>query len=135
MSKSTAAENSKIMLDDMPERAAKKIMSATTDSVGRVKFDMHNQPGVSNLLTMLALVTDTPLSEVIARWNGETKYGELKKEVAQAVKEMLTGFQERLAGVSETYVLGLLKTGEEYANNVANRKLLEVQKAVGLRTR
>ena len=135
MSKSTAAENSKIMLDDMPERAAKKIMSATTDSVGRVKFDMHNQPGVSNLLTMLALVTDTPLSEVIARWNGETKYGELKKEVAQAVKEMLTGFQERLAGVSETYVLGLLKTGEDYANDVANRKLLEVQKAVGLRTR
>ena len=49
MSKSTVAENSKIMLDDEPEKAAKKIMSATTDSIGKIKFDMWAQPGISNL--------------------------------------------------------------------------------------
>ena len=43
MSKSTAAENSKIMLDDEPEKAAKKIMSATTDSIGKIKFDVWGQ--------------------------------------------------------------------------------------------
>ena len=72
MSKSTAAENSKIMLDDTPEKAAKKIMSATTDSIGKIKFDMWAQPGVSNLLQIEALVTDTPLQDVIAAWAGET---------------------------------------------------------------
>ena len=133
MSKSTAAENSKIMLDDAPERAAKKIMSATTDSVGRVKYDMHNQPGISNLLQILALVTDAPLSEVTTKWSGETKYGELKKAVAQAVAEMLGAFQERLAEISDDEVFELLEDGEEYANRVASRKLAEAQEAVGLR--
>ena len=133
MSKSTKAENSKIMLDDEPAKAAKKIMSATTDSLGKVKFDMFNQPGISNLLQILALVTDAPLSEVTTKWSGETKYGELKKAVAQAVAEMLGAFQERLAEISDDEVFELLEDGEEYANRVASRKLAEVQEAVGLR--
>ena len=133
MSKSTAAENSKIMLDDEPAKAAKKIMSATTDSLGLIKFDMFAQPGISNLLQIEALVTDTPLQDVISTWAGETRYGELKKKVASSVSQMLEEFQKRLAMISDEEVLALLDTGEKYANEVANRKLAEVQKAVGLK--
>ena len=133
MSKSTVAEGSKIMLDDAPEKAAKKIMSATTDSLGKVKFDLFNQPGISNLLQIEALVTNTPLSEVLAKWNGETHYGELKKKVAESVSSMLKDFQSRLAVITDDEVYELLEKGEKYANDVANKKLLEVQKAVGLR--
>ena len=133
MSKSTPAENSKIMLDDTPEKAAKKIMSATTDSLGKVKFDMFNQPGVSNLLTIEALVTDTPLQDVISTWAGETRYGELKKKVSSSVAGMLTEFQMRLAVISDEQVYGLFELGERYANEVADEKLMEVQRAVGLR--
>ena len=133
MSKSTAAENSKIMLDDEPEKAAKKIMSATTDSFGKVKFDMWSQPGVSNLLQIEALTTDTPLQDVIVTWSGETRYGELKKKVASSVAQMLEVFQGKLNDISDDEILDLLEEGEEYANEVANKKLLEVQKAVGLR--
>ena len=133
MSKSTAAENSKIMLDDDPAKAAKKIMSATTDSVGRVKFDMFAQPGISNLLQIEALITDTPLQAVIATWAGETRYGELKKKVADSVMQMLEDFQNKMAAISDEQVLALLEKGEAYANEVANHKLAEVQKAVGLK--
>ena len=133
MSKSTVAEGSKIMLDDDPAKAAKKIMSATTDSLGKVKFDMFNQPGISNLLQIEALVTNTPLQDVIATWNGETRYGELKTKVASSVSEMLTVFQSRMAGISDGDVYDLLAAGEKYANDVANKKLLEVQKAFHLR--
>ena len=133
MSKSTAAENSKIMLDDDPVRAGKKIMSATTDSVGKIRFDMINQPGVSNLLTIEALVTDTPLQTVITTWAGETRYGELKQKVASSVTQMLEEFQVRLDGITDEEVYALLETGEKYANEVANRKLFEVQKAFHLR--
>ncbi|MBR3248886.1 tryptophan--tRNA ligase [Candidatus Saccharibacteria bacterium] len=133
MSKSTKAENSKIMLDDAPERAAKKIMSATTDSLGKVKFDMWAQPGISNLLQIEALTTGVPLAEVTAAWAGETRYGELKKQVASSVADMLRDFQTRLAEVSDAQVYELLEVGEKYANEIANAKLLEVQKAVGLR--
>ena len=133
MSKSTVAEGSKIMLDDAPEKAAKKIMSATTDSFGKIKFDMWSQPGISNLLQIEALVTDTPLQDVISTWAGETRYGDLKKKVAASVSEMLTIFQARLAEISDEEVYVLLELGERYANGVANAKLHDAQKAFGLR--
>ena len=133
MSKSTAAENSKIMLDDEPEKAAKKIMSATTDSIGKIKFDMWGQPGISNLLQIEALVTDVPLQDVISTWAGVTRYGDLKRKVAESVSTMLEEFQARLAEISDERVFELFEDGEEYANEVAKAKLLEVQKAVQLR--
>ena len=133
MSKSTKAENSKIMLDDAPEKAAKKIMSATTDSLGKVKYDMWGQPGVSNLLQIEALTTGVLLAEVTAAWAGETRYGELKKKVAESVSAMLGDFQAKLAEISDEQVYGLLEKGEKYANEVASSKLLEVQRVVGLR--
>ena len=133
MSKSTIAAGSKIMLDDEPMVAAKKIMSATTDSFGKVKFDMWAQPGISNLLQIEALVTDIPLQDVISTWSGETRYGELKKKVASSVAQMLEDFQGKLAKISDEEILSLLEQGEEYASEVAEMKLLEVQKAVHLR--
>ena len=133
MSKSTLAENSKIMLDDEPEKAAKKIMSATTDSFEMVDFDFETRPGVSNLLYIEALVNDTPLETVVEEWRGETRYGELKKQVAGSIKTMLSDFQAKMAEISDEQILNLLEDGEEYANKVANAKLEEAQKAVGLR--
>lgn len=133
MSKSTVAEGSKIMLSDSPEKAAKKIMGATTDSLGRIKFDMWGQPGISNLLQIEALVTDTPLQDVISTWSGETRYGDLKNKVASSVSAMLSVFQENLANIPDEKVYMLLENGEKYANEVANKKLSEVQKAFGLR--
>ena len=133
MSKSTVAENSKIMLDDEPEKAAKKIMSATTDSIGKIKFDMWAQPGISNLLQIEALVTGVPLQDVIATWAGQTRYGDLKKKVAESVSGMLTAFQMELAKISDEQIYELLESGEKYANRVANAKLSEAQRAFGLR--
>ena len=133
MSKSTAGENSKIMMFDTPDVAAKKIMSATTDSVGKIQYDMFNQPGISNLLQIEALVNDVPLQDVISTWAGETHYGDLKKKVADSVKLMLEEFQARVNDIPDEAVLEYLKAGEEYANSVANAKLLEVQHAFNLR--
>lgn len=133
MSKSTQSENSKILLSDFPEAAAKKIMSATTDSLGKISFDMFNQPGISNLLQIEALVNDRPLLDVVGEWAGETHYGDLKKKVAESVKILLEEFQTKLAEISDAEVLELLEAGEKYANEVANKKLHSVQKVLNLR--
>ena len=133
MSKSTPAENSKIMLDDEPAKAAKKIMSATTDSFEDIQFDFETRPGISNLLYIEALATGTPLAEIISKWQGGSRYGDLKKQVADSVSRMLEDFQKKVSEISDEEVLKLLEEGEKYANEVANAKLLEVQKAVGLR--
>jgi tryptophanyl-tRNA synthetase len=94
---------------------------------------MFNQPGISNLLQIESLVTGAPLQDVISTWAGETRYGDLKKKVAESVSGMLTVFQEKLAAISDEQVYELLEQGEEYANKVANVKLLEAQKAFRLR--
>ncbi len=133
MSKSNPSRSSKIMLTDTPEAAAKKIMSATTDSVGKIQYDMFSQPGISNLLQIESLITNLPLQDVISTWSGETHYGDLKQKVAASVKTFLEDFQNHLEQISDQEILDLLETGETYANEVANRKLHQVQQAFGLR--
>lgn len=133
MSKSARSENSKIMLTDNPQVAAKKIMSATTDSIGKIQFDMFNQPGISNLLQIEALINDKPLQDVISTWAGETKYGDLKKQVASSVSAFLADLQENVAAISDDMIYELFEVGEEYANEVADKKLLKLQKALNLR--
>ena len=133
MSKSSRSENGKILLSDPPALAAKKIMSATTDSVGEIKFDMFNQPGISNLLQIESLITNLPLQDIISTWAGETRYGDLKSKVADDVKTFLEDIQSKFSDISDNYLYQLLAEGELYANAVASAKLLEVQKAIGLR--
>lgn len=133
MSKSAASANSKIMMTDDPREVVKKIMSATTDSFGEIKYDLKERPGISNLLQIEALVNDKPLNEVVKQWEGKTNYGELKKQVSSSVEKMLTGFQKKLEQISDDEVYDLLKTGEKYANEKANAKLLKLQKAFQLR--
>ena len=133
MSKSTPGENSKIMLSDTPAQAAKKIMGATTDSLENINFDLANQPGISNLLQIEALINDRPLEEVVREWQGKSRYGDLKKQVASSVEKLLTDFQTNYANISDAVVEKLLPEGEAYANEIANAKLGEVYQKVGLR--
>ena len=132
MSKSAENEKSKISLSDDPKHAAKKIMSATTDSEGVIRFDMVNQPGISNLITIESLLNNRPIQDVIADWAGQTSYGDLKRKVADSVMHFLADFQERVDNITDAEVEAILEKGEQYANQVANAKLRTVQKAVGL---
>ncbi len=132
MSKSSENERSKILLCDDPKHAAKKIMSATTDSEGVIRFDMVNQPGISNLLTIESLLANRDIQDVISDWAGQTSYGDLKRKVADTVMHFLADFQERVKNISNSDVEAILERGEQYANMAANKKLRQVQKAIGL---
>jgi tryptophanyl-tRNA synthetase len=133
MSKSDETGKGVIFMGDAPEAAAKKIMSATTDSLGSIHYDYKEQPGISNLLEIFALLTKRPITEVAADWEGKETYGDLKKEVALLVKDFLTDFQTRLVTVDDSVLLNKLQQDESAMNIQANATLLRVQKAVGLR--
>lgn len=133
MSKSDDTGKGVIFMSDTPEVAAKKIMSATTDSLANVKFDMQNQPGITNLLQILALLSGREQAEVNAEWEGKQQYGELKKAVADVVANFLRDFQARLAEVDDATILQKLEHSEAAMQEVANATLLRAQKAVGLR--
>jgi len=133
MSKSVEDPAGTIMLSDKPDEAAKKVMSATTDSVGAIHLDWAKQPGISNLLQITALLQGQTLQDVAKKWEGKTSYGDLKAEVADQVKNFLIDFQSNLAKVDDATLLKKLEQDEEAMRKIADTTLLKVQKAVGLR--
>lgn len=133
MSKSDDTGKGVIFLGDDPAAAAKKIMSATTDSVGVIHLDPKNQPGITNLLQILALLENKPLATIVTEWKGKTQYGDLKKHVAQVVQSFLTEFQQRLATIDEVEVMAKMMVSEKHMTKQANATLLRAQQAVGLR--
>lgn len=133
MSKSDETGNGVIFLSDSPEAARKKIMSATTDSLGKINYDYAKQPGVSNLLDMLALLTEQPIDAVKAEFVGQEQYGPLKTAVADALAVFLQDFQSKLSQVDDAVLLAKLELSEAAMRVQANKTLLRVQRAVGLR--
>lgn len=133
MSKSDETGAGVIFLNDEPEAAAKKIMRATTDNLASVNYDKENQPGITNLIEILALLRGATPNEVEAEYKGIDRYGDFKKIVADEVADFLVKFQENLGSVDDNVVMAKLKESEASASLVANETLLRVQKAVGLR--
>lgn len=133
MSKSDDSAKGIIFMGDNPEEAAKKVMGATTDSLANIHLDYENQPGIYNLLQILALLKSEELDKVSSEWAGKTSYGDLKAAVAELVKNFLADFQTRVSSVDESSLLAKLNADEVKMNEIANSTLLKVQKAVGLR--
>lgn len=133
MSKSIDDPAGTVLLSDKPNDAAKKVLGATTDSAGIINFDWHKQPGVTNLLQMLALLTHKSQDDINSNWQGKTSYGELKTAVAEAVSTTLTGLQKNLDKIDDKLLQNKLESSEKAMNEVANKQLLKVQQAVGLR--
>lgn len=133
MSKSDDTGRGVIFLNDDPAVAHKKIMSATTDDNATVVYAPAAQPGISNLIQILALLRGDMVQNIADEFRGETRYGDFKKIVADEMAAFLTDFQTRLAAVDDAAVLAKLEQSEYVACEVANATLLRVQKAVGLR--
>jgi tryptophanyl-tRNA synthetase len=133
MSKSADSDKGVIFLTDKPEEAAKKVMSATTDDHASVNYNTIEQPGISNLLQILSLLRSQPLEDVEHEFKGQSSYGDFKRVVADEVSAFLTKFQAKLTEVDDNAILSSFERSEKIANEQANKTLLRVQQAVGLR--
>ncbi|KGQ62180.1 tryptophan--tRNA ligase [Gallibacterium anatis] len=134
MSKSDDNRNNVIGLLEDPKAVAKKIKRAVTDSEEppRVKFDVENKPGVSNLLSILSAITEKSIPELEAEFEGKM-YGHLKAAVADEVSAMLTQLQERYYHFrnDEALLNKILHEGAEKARAKAKETLDKVYQAVG----
>lgn len=128
MSKSDETGKGVIFLTDTPEQASKKVMSATTDSIGRVNYDAVSQPGVTNLLDIYTLLGGNKDEFV-----GHEQYGPLKTAVGDKIATFLTDFQTKLSSVSDEAINAKLEQSESVMNQQAGTILLKVQQTVGLR--
>jgi tryptophanyl-tRNA synthetase len=86
-----------IRMLDPPDKIKRKIGRAVTDSdtaADPVRYDPDVKPGVSNLLDIIAAVTDADPVAVAAQY---TSYGELKAACTDAVVAALAPIQRRCA--------------------------------------
>lgn len=94
MSKSEENPKGTIDLLDDPAAARNKIKSAVTDSLGVIRYDPENQPGISNLLMIHSSLSNEPIESIVQRFENKG-YGELKKEVGDIVFDFLSDLQKR----------------------------------------
>ena len=132
MSKSASSPAGIIELLDDPARSAKKIRSAVTDTGREIIFDPEGKPGISNLLTIYAALSGRGLDELVRAYAGKG-YGDLKKDLAEVVREFVTPIQER----TRTYLDDpgqldkLLAIGGEKARAVASATLGRTYDRIG----
>ncbi len=94
MSKSEENTKGVINLLDSLEDIEKKIMSATTDSDNKVKYDPINKPGISNLLNIVASLENIGVPELETRYQ-DYSYRDFKKSVAEIVMREIKKIQDR----------------------------------------
>lgn len=132
MSKSDESDKGCIYLLDDPKLAYKKVMSAVTDSLGVVKYDVTNQPGVSNLLVIYASLSGRSIDDLVSEFAGKG-YGELKKAVANEVVKLLEDLQAKHAEILKSGKMdSVLRAGEAHAQEIAEKTLKSAQRALGI---
>lgn len=132
MSKSEENPKGTIDLLDQPSIARKKIMSAVTDSLGVIHYDPENQPGISNLLTILSSLKDESIDGIVTRYENKG-YGEFKKEVGQAVFDFLTDLQSKYTEIINSGKIDeVIQAGNEKASKIAYKKIAKVKRKLGL---
>jgi tryptophanyl-tRNA synthetase len=130
MSKSADSDAGCIMMMDDPSEIARKFKRAVTDSDNEVRFDRANKPGVSNLLEILAVATDSTPQELATKY---TQYGPLKADAGEAIIELLSPIQVRYNELmtDRGELASLLRKGAEKAGHVAAATLDRAYAAIG----
>lgn len=132
MSKSEDNPKGTIDLLDEPSVARKKIMSAVTDSLGVINYDPENQPGLSNLIVILSSLNGESIESIVDRFK-DAGYGDLKKEVGNAVFDFLTKLQAKYKDIiTSGTVERVIKEGNDKARVIARKKVGKVKKKIGL---
>lgn len=134
MSKSAEGANHAVALLDEPSVIRKKIMRATTDSNPHVDFETMG-PGVANLLAIHQAFTGWTDDQLKAHFAG-MRYGDLKKQVAEATVAGLEPVQKRYAEIrtEEGYLAAVLRRSAERASVIADATVRLVKSRMGIYT-
>jgi tryptophanyl-tRNA synthetase len=120
-----------IRLLDPVDVIRRQVMRAVTDSDNEVRYDEEAKPGVTNLLEILASCTDGDPRELAASY---TSYGELKRDVADAVVAVIEPLQKRYADLARDAgeVERILAAGRDRAIKASAPTLARAAAAMGL---
>ena len=133
MSKSDNQEMTRINLSDSPDEIRNKVRKAVTDSNGRVTYEPTERPGVSNLVSIYAAITDLEHGDVCARFEGKQSV-DLKDELAEVLIEKLSPIRGEMSRLESDpgHVDEVLKEGAKRARTIAEANLTEIKKLLGI---
>ncbi len=131
MSKSSESTAGVIFLLDEPDVIRRKISRSVTDSIGLIQYS-DDQPGVKNLLNIIALIQDKTIEEVVQRLEGNG-YKALKDEATEAVLSVLQPLQHRIYQLLDdpTELSAIYTAGAERAREIAAVTLDDVKRKIG----
>lgn len=132
MSKSAESIYNYISLLDSDDDIIKKIKKAATDSEIGIKFD-KNRNGLYNLLTIYKMFSLKTEKEIEKEFEGKG-YGDFKKALAEEIIENVSPIRERIQEIlkNKKYLDKVLDDGAEYARKIAEKKIIEIKKKIGL---
>ena len=132
MSKSEENPQGVISMFDNVEDIKKKIMKATTDSDNIIKYDEENKPGISNLINILSVVTDTSIEEVEEKFK-DSGYGEFKKYVSEEVSNFISKIQDKYNELLNSNILDdILNEGINKSRELALNKYELMKEKMGV---
>lgn len=133
MSKSDLSDYSRIHLLDSDDHIRQKIKKATTDSLPiPASFD-ETRPEVCNLLSIYSLITHQPIAHVYKTFEGQN-FSHFKTDLTDALIAYLTPLRSRILELLKNpqEIDDHLKKGAMKANEVANKTLMRVRKALNI---
>ncbi len=132
MSKSDSTD-SFISLFDTEEQIKKKIGSSTTDSEKEIKYNPEKKPGISNLLTIYSLFSETPIKELENNFKGKN-YAQFKEELSLLLIEKLKPFRDKKEAITKNPELlkTILTDGANKARAIAQATMQLVRANMGL---
>jgi tryptophanyl-tRNA synthetase len=130
MSKSSPGGSLDLLAD--VTSSVKKIRSAVTDTGREIVYDPDAKPGVSNLLTLLSVLTDTSIPQLQTDYQGKG-YGQLKGDLADAFVAFVTPLQQRVGDylADPAELDRLLADGAQRAAEVADATVRSVYDRIG----
>ncbi len=133
MSKSeTENLNNSIFITDPPDVIIKKCKRAVTDSENEIRYSPQDKPGISNLLTIYACLTDREPDKCEKDFTG-MGYGALKQTVGEVIVKALTPVQEHLRDLlaDTAYLDKLTSDNAQKARELADVTISKVKYAIG----
>lgn len=131
MAKSDDNENASIYIIDSPDDIRRKLKRAVTDSTGIVQLS-DDQPGIKNLLTIYAALTEESIDQIVARYEGKG-YGIFKEDVGEVIVEALRPAYVKFNDLmnNKDYLAEVYNDGADRAQAVARKTLRKVYKKTG----
>lgn len=134
MSKSGENPLDAIYILDTKEEVENKIKKAVTDSDAKIYLDKENKPGIYNLLLIYSEFKGIDINKA-AEYFKDSSYKDFKEEVAKEINEKLEPIRKKYLKIyeDEEYIKKVLDDGKNKANEIANKKIEEVYKKIGIK--